>query len=287
MYFSAYPRRPTLHAAIKMLLKMQLYKILTLIQYDQCMRAAASLVVTMTSLCYSGFQGEPVMLRDGSIVDSSMLPQNSVQEHPVTVSAESLIRTVTASGGAHAHPISFSGGSIMDTEEQATPGIYESASGPTFGQRQSEAYEDAPEALIYQTAHEDARAEALRSQDYQDPGAAVSLFGRQGANDDQGQPAMRSEPTSPRAAALQRRRIDLRQTNPSVNVVAAQSNLNRHLELAGQGIPLRYHPIALSGQASSSLPSDTSVPGLHHPPNLSFACQACMCGSGTYLQEPC
>ena len=74
------------------------------------------------------------MLTDGSVVDSSMLPQNSVREHPVTVSAESLVRTVTGSVIGTGHPITFSGGSILDSGDQQTPmsGIYESATGDHF-----------------------------------------------------------------------------------------------------------------------------------------------------------
>ena len=74
------------------------------------------------------------MLTDGSVVDSSMLPENSVREHPVTVSAESLVRTVTGSVIGTGHPITFSGGSILDSGDQQTPmsGIYESATGDHF-----------------------------------------------------------------------------------------------------------------------------------------------------------
>lgn len=56
------------------------------------------------------------MLDDGTIIDSVILPQGSVREHPVTVSAESLMQSVQAlNDSAQGHPITFSGGSIMDS----------------------------------------------------------------------------------------------------------------------------------------------------------------------------
>lgn len=39
------------------------------------------------------------MLTDGQVVDSSLLPRSAVECHPVTVSAESLMQTVTQSFG--------------------------------------------------------------------------------------------------------------------------------------------------------------------------------------------
>lgn len=78
------------------------------------------------------------MLADGMVYDSARLPENAVEEHPITVSAESLMqslaslptqgRGLTYSGSslvnapgasqqsAEGHPITFSGGSIMDSE---------------------------------------------------------------------------------------------------------------------------------------------------------------------------
>lgn len=56
------------------------------------------------------------MLEDGQVVDSAMLPSSAVQGHPVTVSAESLLQSVTQS---------FTG-------SQGTPAVY------GFGQSEAE-----------------------------------------------------------------------------------------------------------------------------------------------------
>lgn len=70
----------------------------------------------------AGFEGRPVMLNDGSLLDSVRLPEDSVLGHPVTVSAASLIQSTTPGvGSAQAYPITFSGGSIMDSEASITP----------------------------------------------------------------------------------------------------------------------------------------------------------------------
>lgn len=55
------------------------------------------------------------MLNDGLIYDSARLPQNAVQEHPITVSAESIMHSMGAMP-ARGHPITFSGGSILDSQ---------------------------------------------------------------------------------------------------------------------------------------------------------------------------
>ena len=56
------------------------------------------------------------MLEDGSLTDSALLPSSAVAGHPVTVSAESLMQSISSlPGSAPGHPITFSGGSIMDS----------------------------------------------------------------------------------------------------------------------------------------------------------------------------
>lgn len=54
------------------------------------------------------------MLTDGTILDSARLPQDAVAGHAVTMSAESLVQSRSAVS-PQGHPITFSGGSIMDS----------------------------------------------------------------------------------------------------------------------------------------------------------------------------
>lgn len=62
------------------------------------------------------FEGVPVMLNDGQILDSARLPQGALEGHIVEVSAESLMQSMRSGpGSAQGHPITFSGGSIMDS----------------------------------------------------------------------------------------------------------------------------------------------------------------------------
>ena len=44
----------------------------------------------------AAFEGEPVALSDGRLVDSARLPQGSTRGHPVTFSAESLMQSLSA-----------------------------------------------------------------------------------------------------------------------------------------------------------------------------------------------
>lgn len=56
------------------------------------------------------------MLEDGRLTDSALLPGSAVAGHPVTVSTETVLQSVSAApGSASGHPITFSGGSIMDS----------------------------------------------------------------------------------------------------------------------------------------------------------------------------
>lgn len=56
------------------------------------------------------------MLSDGAVTDSALLPESALQEHPVTMSAESLLQSLaSARGSAAGHPITFSGGSVMSS----------------------------------------------------------------------------------------------------------------------------------------------------------------------------
>lgn len=209
------------------------------------------------------------MLRDGSIVDSTMLPQNSVQEHPVTISAESLVRTVMSTTQAQGQAITFSGGDIMDTAEAATPrtGIYESVTGDLGRRRDSledpvytSAYDIDREGLRSDLADLQVAPHPLRLRSAATSGQVRNEEGSsQGANVDRGLPAMRSEPSSPRA--LQRRRISLAQTNPQINVAAGQRNLERHQRSIESDQPLRYHPVSLSEFTASSVTSLGRVPG--------------------------
>lgn len=57
------------------------------------------------------------MLADGLVYDSDRLPVDAILEHPITVSAESLMNSVgPRAGSAQGHPITFSGGSLMDSQ---------------------------------------------------------------------------------------------------------------------------------------------------------------------------
>ena len=57
----------------------------------------------------AGFGGDPVMMHDGSILDSAHLPWPSVQGHPVTISAESLVQTVNSQQSIRDQPVTESG----------------------------------------------------------------------------------------------------------------------------------------------------------------------------------
>ena len=62
------------------------------------------------------YEGQPVLMTDGRILDSVHLPQGTVEGHPVTVSADSLMQSIRSGpSSAQGHPITFSGGSIMDS----------------------------------------------------------------------------------------------------------------------------------------------------------------------------
>lgn len=54
------------------------------------------------------------MLADGTIMYSAGLPQDAIAGHAVTMTAESLLQSRSAAS-AQGHPITFSGGSVMDS----------------------------------------------------------------------------------------------------------------------------------------------------------------------------
>lgn len=69
----------------------------------------------LSSLHFAGFEGEPVMLANGIVVDSAVLPQNAVREHPVVVSADSLMASIQSDISHAQASLLASGGSLMDS----------------------------------------------------------------------------------------------------------------------------------------------------------------------------
>ena len=56
-----------------------------------------SVILLKPELHYAAaFEGEPVALSDGRLVDSARLPQGSTRGHPVTISAESVMHSLSA-----------------------------------------------------------------------------------------------------------------------------------------------------------------------------------------------
>ena len=66
-------------------------------------------------MCVTGFHGLPVMLSDGSIVDSASLPPNAIEEYPVTFTGASLVE----SSAARSAPEQFDLGQTMTASATA------------------------------------------------------------------------------------------------------------------------------------------------------------------------
>lgn len=55
----------------------------------------------------------PVMLEDGAVVDSARLPADAIQEHPITVSAESLMQSISIERApGDGQPLTYSGSPV-------------------------------------------------------------------------------------------------------------------------------------------------------------------------------
>lgn len=65
------------------------------------------------------------MLTNGLVVDSAVLPQNAVQEHPVVVSADSLMASIHSDASQAQGTLLASGGSLLDSVQLAggAPGL--------------------------------------------------------------------------------------------------------------------------------------------------------------------
>lgn len=59
----------------------------------------------------TGFYGVPVMLEDGSVVDSARLPADAIQEYPVTISAANLLQTARSEQRSEHQPMTYSSSS--------------------------------------------------------------------------------------------------------------------------------------------------------------------------------
>ena len=59
----------------------------------------------------TGFYGVPVMLEDGSVVDSARLPADAIQEYPVTISAANLLQTARSEQRFEHQPMTYSSSS--------------------------------------------------------------------------------------------------------------------------------------------------------------------------------
>lgn len=52
-------------------------------------------------LCGSGFEGQPVMLESGAIADSAVLPADAIQEQPILLDPQELLRSIHTTEDLH------------------------------------------------------------------------------------------------------------------------------------------------------------------------------------------
>ena len=76
------------------------------------------MLLKLCMIC-AAFEGQPVTLEDGRVVDSASLPTGAIRAQPVNLTAEALTQTMQLTESAQAHPVTFSEASLAGSQRSA------------------------------------------------------------------------------------------------------------------------------------------------------------------------